>query len=226
MRVKWNFKQEGTMKKRKIRIFMKRYIFMGLKELFFRSQNLLFYPGSEFKIIKEENPDVATVTKKYTLPISLLMALFTLVGSAFSNITLPMNSFLYVIINAFIVFFLIISHIYISGKAISLLGNNITLEEKSSRFFALSAYAQLPFFLILAITKLFPSLIFLIFIGFYSAYLFNTGSGILTRIPSAKSLQFTILSILIMVISFLICSELFTLLYSEIIDQLSTFVVY
>jgi hypothetical protein len=200
---------------------------MGLKELFVRGQNLLFYPGSEFKIIKEENPDVGTVNRYYTLPISLLVALFTLIGSAISNITLPMNSFLYIIINAFIVYFLIISHIYISGKAISLLGNNISLEEeKSSRFFALSAYAQLPFLLILAITKLFPSLIFLIFLGFYSAYLFNTGSNIITRIPSAKSLQFTILSIMIMVVSFLICSELFTLLYSEIIDQLSTFVVY
>lgn len=199
---------------------------MGLKELFVRSQNLLFYPGSEFKIIKEENPDVATVTRNYTLPISLLVALFSLIGSAFSNITLPINSFLYVIINALIVFFLIISHIYISGKAISLLGNNISLEEKSSHFFALSAYAQLPFFLLLAIIKLFPSLIFLIVLGFYSAYLFNTGSGIMTRIPAAKRLQFTILSIMIMVVSFLIFSELFTLLYSEIIDQLSTFVVY
>jgi hypothetical protein len=199
---------------------------MGLKELFFRSQNLLFYPGTAFKSIKEENPDVATVTKSYTLPISLLVGLFSLIGSAISNITLPMNSFLYIIINALIVFFLIISHIYISGKAISLLGNNISLEEKSSRFFALSAYAQLPFLLILAITKLFPSLIFLIFLGFYAAYLFNTGSNIMTRIPSDKSLQFTILSIIIMVISFLICSELFTLLYSEIIDQLSTFVAY
>lgn len=199
---------------------------MGLKELSVRSQNLLFNPGTAFKSIKEENPDVATVTKNYTLPISLLVALFALIGSAFSNMTLPMNSFLYVIINAIIVFFLIITHIYISGKAISLLGNNISLEEKSSRFYALSAYAQLPFLLIIAITKLFPSLIFLVFLGFYSVYLFNTGSGIMTRIPSAKSLQFTILSIMIMIVSFLICSELFTLLYSEIIDQLSTFVVY
>ncbi len=199
---------------------------MELKELFFRSQNLLFYPDSAFKTIHEENPDVATVNRNYTLPISLLVALFSLIGSAISSITLPINSFLYVIINAFIVFFLIISHIYISGKAISLLGKNISLEETSSRFFALSAYAQLPFLLILAIIKLFPSLIFLIFIGFYSAYLFNTGSSILTKIPSAKRIQFTILSLLIMIISFLICSELFTLLYSEIIDQLSTFMAY
>ncbi|MEX0982989.1 MAG: YIP1 family protein [Bacteroidales bacterium] len=199
---------------------------MGLKKLFIRGQNLLVNPSSEFKLIKEEKTNVAAITKSYTLPIAFLVGLFTLVGSAFSNMSLPINSFLYIMINALIVFSLIICHIYVSGKAISMLGQNICSDDKASLYYTLTAYSQLPFFLILAVIKLFPSLIFLVFLGFYSALLFYTGSSIMTRIPAAKRMQFTILSILIMVISFILFSELFTLLYSEIIDQLSTFAVY
>jgi hypothetical protein len=199
---------------------------MGFKKLFFRGQNLLLNPAAEFKVIKDEKIDLAAVTKGYTLPVSMIVALFTLIGSSLSTINLPVNALLYVIINAFIVFFLIISHIYISGRTIGLLGQKISPETESSHYYTLAAYSQLPFFLILAIIKLFPSLIFLIFIGLYSGLLFHTGSIILTRIPSSKRVQFTMLSILIMITSFIICSELFTLLYSEIIDQFSTFVAY
>ena len=199
---------------------------MGLKKLFIRSQNLLFNPSSEFNLIKEEKTNVTAITKSYTLPIASLVGIFTLIGSAFSNMNLPINSFLYIIINALIVFFLIICHIYVSGKAISLLGQNICHEDNPNRYYTLTAYSQLPFFLILAFIKLFPSLIFLVFLGFYSAMLFYTGSSSMTRIPSAKRVQFTILSMLIMVISFILFSELFTLLYTEITHQLSNFTVY
>ncbi len=199
---------------------------MKLKNIFLRSQNLLINPTSEFSVIAEEQPEQSAVTKNFTLPMSLLVALFALLGSAFSNITLPINSFLYVIINAVIVFFMILTHTYLSGKAISLLGRNISPEDRPSVYYALSAYAQLPFFLVLAIIKLLPSLIFLIVLGFYSALLFHTGCGSLTGIPRGKRIQFTLLSVLIMVTSFILCSELYTLLYAEIIEQFSTFVAY
>lgn len=199
---------------------------MKLKKIFIRSQNLLINPTSEFSVIAEEQPEQSAVTKNFTLPMSLLVALFALLGSAFSNITLPINSFLYVVINAVIVFFMILTHTYLSGKAISLLGRNISPEDRPSSYYALSAYAQLPFFLVLAIIKLLPSLIFLIVLGFYSALLFHSGCGSLTGIPKGKRIQFTLLSVLIIITSFIICSELYTLLYAEIIEQFSTFVAY
>jgi hypothetical protein len=199
---------------------------MNLKKIFIRSQNLLINPGSEFSLIAEERPEQPGITRNFTLPMSLLVALFALLGSAFSNITLPINSFLYVVFNAVIVFFMILTHTYLSGKAISLLGRNISPADKPSVYYALSAYSQLPFFLILALVKLLPSLIFLIVLSFYSALLFHTGCGILTGIPRGKKLQFTLLSVLIIITSFIICSELYTLLYTEIMEQFSTFVVY
>ena len=129
----------------------------------------------------------------------------------------------YIIIDEWENFLLVFSHCYLSGRAIGYLADNIDERNKRSAVYALSCYSQVPFFIVLAITKLFPSLIFLIVLGLYSALLFYSGSDSMTRVPGEKRLQFTLLSALIMIVSFIICSELFTLLYTEILDQFSTF---
>jgi|GEM_PF-2386429 len=196
---------------------------MDVKGFFIRSKNLLLSPTAEFKRISNEDRQVASINKGYVTIVSLFVALLALVGSVLTHISAPFNSFLFVLINAVIVFLLMITHIFLSGRTITLLGRNIAANDRNSGFYALSAYAQLPFFLALGLIKLFPSLIFLIFIGFYSVLLFHTGTSIMTRIPSGKRIQFTALSILIMITSFIVCSELYTLLYSEIIREFSTF---
>lgn len=196
---------------------------MDLKNIFIRSKNLLISPSSEFKRISEENPHVPMVNKSYVMTVSLFVALLALAGSVLAHISAPIDSFLYALINAVIVFLLMFTHIYLSGKTITLLGRNIAAEDRKSNYYALSAYSQLPFFLVLGLVKLLPSLIFLIFIGFYSAWLFHNGSAEMTRIPVGKRVQFTILSVLIMITSFILCSELYTLLYSEIIQEFTTF---
>jgi hypothetical protein len=196
---------------------------MNVIKIFIRSKNLLLSPSSEFKAISAENREGPSIIKGYVTTISLLVAILALAGSAFTHISAPINSFLYVLINAVIVFLLMLTHIYLSGRTITLLGRNIATNDRNSNYYALSAYAQLPFFLALGLVKLFPSLIFLIFIGFYSLLLFHTGTSLMTHIPSGKRIQFTALSMLIMITSFIICSELYTLLYSEIIREFSTF---
>lgn len=198
-------------------------MYMDVKRFFIRSKNLLLSPTTEFKRISAEDRQLSSINKGYVTIVSLLVALLALIGSAFAHISAPIDSFLYVLINAVIVFLLMFTHIFLSGRTITLLGRNIAANDRNSNFYALSAYAQLPFFLALGLIKLFPSLIFLIFIGFYSVLLFHTGTSMMTRIPSGKRIQFTALSILIMITSFIICSELYTLLYSEIIREFSTF---
>lgn len=198
-------------------------LYMDMKNIFIRSKNLLINPSSEFQRISAEDPQVPLVNKSYVMTVSLFVALLALAGSVLSHISAPVNSLLYSLINALIVFLLMFSHVYISGKTITLLGRNIAAGDRDSNYYALSAYAQLPFFLVLGLIKLLPSLVFLIFIGFYSTLLFHTGTAEMTRIPGGKKIQFTVLSILIMITSFIICSELYTLLYSEIIQEFSTF---
>ncbi|MEX0988570.1 MAG: YIP1 family protein [Bacteroidales bacterium] len=196
---------------------------MKLKKLFIRGQNILLLPVSAFSTISEENHEVGMVNRNYLLPVTLLVSIFSLIGSAITNISSPISLFPYVLTNAVIVFMLIFTHAFLSGKAVALLGQYMAPEGRSSDYYALTLYAQLPFFLILAFVKLFPSLIFFVIIGAYSVYLFNIGCSQLTKIPKQKILQFTLLSTIIIIGSFVVCSELYTLLYTEIIAQFSTF---
>ncbi|MCF8226058.1 MAG: YIP1 family protein [Bacteroidales bacterium] len=196
---------------------------MEIKKLLLRSRNLLIAPGDEFDRIRHEMQSVAQVNKNYVIPVALLVTVSSLFGSAFSNFFSPINSFIYIGVNTVITFLLVITHTYVSGKAIALLGKNTCPGESRANFYALNAYAQLPFFLSLAIIKLFPSLVFVIILGLYSGFLLYSGSNKLTRVPNEKQLQFTILSILIMIAVFIISSEIYTLLYSEIVIEFSTF---
>ncbi len=215
----------GTMKMAMTRIFITLRIFMKFKEFFNRSISIIIDPGREFEAIRMQDPSPVAVNKNYTTLVSAIVSLFALVGLVFSNINSPMNVFLYVLINVIIVYLLVFTHIYLSGKLIAWIGRNADPGSRHSHLYALSAYSQIPFFIILSFIKLFPSLIFLIFIGLYSAYLFFTGTGIMTSVNREKRIQFTILSSLLMIITFVICSELYSLLYNEIIVEFSTFAV-
>jgi hypothetical protein len=196
---------------------------MKIQTLFQRSRNLILNPVKEFGVIYREAHDILRVNKKFSIPFAFLIAICSLIGEIIKNISSSSSAFAYIAINAIILFFLILTHIYLSGKSICILGKNISGESRSSDYYALATYSQVPFLLILALTKLLPSLIFFIVIGLYSAMLFYSGTGVMTKIPGAKILQFTILSVLIMIISFIIFSELYTILYSEILAEFSTF---
>lgn len=196
---------------------------MGFKKIFFRGRNLLLATDNEFEVIRREMPSVSDVNKSFIIPVAVLISLFSLVESLLTHISSPINAFIFIAFNTVILFLLIFSHCYVSGKLITLIGKNMKENDVHSNYYALSAYSQLPFFIVLATIKLFPSLIFLIVLSLYSGVLLNKGSGKLTRVPIEKQLQFTLLSLLVIITVFIITSELFTLLYSEILAQFSTF---
>lgn len=196
---------------------------MQIVHLLSRGKNLLVNPTQEFRNIASEPFEVSRINKHYITPFALLIMISVLVNTVVSNLNGPASRFVFIGINAILVFLMVFSHAFVSGKIIALLGKNIADNTSSKIFYILSCYAQLPFFLVLALIKLFPSLVFLVFLGLYSGIVFYAGSGIITTIPPSKRLQFTMLSVLIMIISFIACSELFTLLYSQILNHFSTF---
>ena len=190
---------------------------MNLQILYKRIANLITKPAVEFRSIAEENASIVDTNKAYIIPLSLLVAICTLIGSAIINIKSPIDSFIFVLINAVIVFVMMFSQTYLAGKAIQLLGKNIN-DEHNENYYILTAYAQIALFISMSLIKLFPSLIFLIFISLYSGIIFYTGIPTLTKIPEDKRMSFTILSLIIMAVTLIVSSELFTLLYSEIIE--------
>ncbi|HKK63942.1 MAG TPA: YIP1 family protein [Bacteroidales bacterium] len=196
---------------------------MDFRKLLTRSRNLIVAPDNEFERIRLERQSISLINKSYVIPVAIVIAGLSLIGTTLSNFSTPINSFIYIFLDAIILFTIIFTHSYLSGNIIAMLGKNMAQKNEMHFFYALSAYAQLPFFIALAIIKLFPSLAFIIIMGLYTGVLLSKGSGKLTRVPADKQLQFTLLSMLIMISIFVITSELFTMLYSEILNLFTTF---
>lgn len=190
---------------------------IDFNKLLARGRNLIIAPDNEFLEIRREMQSVSYVNKNFVIPVALIISVFSLIGTAVSNFSSPVKSFIYIGLNVIILFLIILTHSYLSGKAISYLGRNMVQTDPMNNYYALSIYSQLPFFIILAVIKLFPSLAFLIILAFYSGYIFKKGCNSLIKIPADRQLQFTLLSMLIIISVFILTSELFTMLYSEIL---------
>lgn len=198
---------------------------MDIKKLYFRTRKLLIKPGAEFDIIAAEGQNIRQLNKTVVIPFAILVGLCELLGSIFTHIKSPLDSFIFVFLNALIVFLIVLVQTFSAGQLISLLGKNINISNQKEAVYGLVVYSQIPFYLVLAFIKIFPSLIFLIFLAGYSAYLIYFGIDRLLKISSVRKMQFLILSMIIMITLFVVVSELFTVLYSEILDLFSTFAV-
>ncbi len=196
---------------------------MDIKKLYFRTSNLLVKPITEFDSIAAEGQSIRQVNKNVVIPFATLVGLCALLGSIFTHIKSPLDSFIFVFLNAVIVFLIVLVETFSAGQLISLLGKNINISNHKEAVYGLVVYSQIPFYLVLAFIKIFPSLVFMIFLAGYSAYLIYVGIDKLLKISSVRKMQFLVLSMIIMISLFVVVSELFTVLYSEIIDLFSTF---
>lgn len=196
---------------------------MKLRRLYFRTINILVKPPTEFDTIAHENMSIRQLNMSVVVPFAMLVSLCALLGSIFTHLKSPLDSFIYVFLNAIIVFLIVLVQTYAAGQVISLLAKNINMSNDKEDVYGLVVYTQIPFYLILAFIKIFPSLIFMIFLAGYSAYLLYHGIDRLLKISSVRKMQFLILALIIMITLFVVVSELFTLLYSEILDLFSTF---
>lgn len=198
---------------------------MDIKKLYFRTRNLLIKPIIEFDIIASERQSIRQLNRTVVIPFAVLVSLCALLGSIFTHIKSPLDSFIFVLLNAVMVFFIVLIQTYSAAQLIALLGKNINISNQKEAVYGLVVYSQIPFYLVLAFIKIFPSLIFLIFLTGYAAYLIYVGIDCFLKISSVRKMQFMILSMIIMIALFVLVSELFTVLYTEIIDLFSTFAV-
>jgi hypothetical protein len=93
----------------------------------------------------------------------------------------------------------------------------------SQRVFNLVIYSHVPFFLVLALTHLFPQLLFLNLFGAYSFFLFWSGIDKMTEIEPENKLPFLLSSSLIMISLFFLLNFIFNNIYDTILGQLSIF---
>ena len=157
------------------------------------------------------------------IPWAILIGLFAILGNSLTNVAASFNSYFFVVLNGVLVFLIVLVHSYLSSRVIRMLGRNLESSTSDYMFIRLAIYSQIPLFLVYAVIKLFPSLYFLYFLALYCSLLFYAGTATMGMEQNDERVRFTLISILLMIVSFVLTSLVFTVLYNEIIHQFSTF---
>ena len=91
---------------------------MDLRKLYFRTSNVLIRPLSEFDVIASEGLNIRQLNRSILLPFAILVALCALLGSLFTHIKSPLDSFVYVLLNAVIVLFIVLIQTNAAGHEV------------------------------------------------------------------------------------------------------------
>jgi len=196
---------------------------MNLEKLYNRSLSLLSSPVKEWEMIREENKSVRDIKRSVLFPYGILISVFTFFGTLFSYLHSPAFTSFYLLILALIEFIVIYLHTVFSAWILYKLAANMDETNTKRKVFTLVNYSYIPFYLLLAITKLLPPLMLIIVGSAYSIYIFWRGLPIMLNIPKERKKQFVIISVILSVTVFIILSQILTLLYSAITREFTTF---
>lgn len=196
---------------------------MNIQKLYYRSVNIITSSSKEWKLIREENLSIRELKKQVLYPYAILIGIFTFFGTLFNNLHSPVFSSLYLLINALIEFGIIYFTTVISSWIAFRMAVNLDESNRHRSCFALVTYSSVPFFILLAITRLFPPLLFILVASAFSVLVFWRGIDILLRIPSDRKRQYLIITLLLTVTVYVVFSQIMTLLYSALTKEFSTF---
>lgn len=196
---------------------------MTIRNIIEITKDLIISPVLAWKEISVEDMSRTEVILAYLLPMSIIVGLCSLLGTLLFSGIEDSFSFSYVLINGLISFIIIFLEVYLSSWLIWELAISFSSSSDSNRIFSLVIFSHAPFFLILSLYKLFPALLFFLFIGVYSFYLFWLGYDNFSGIEKEKKTIFVVLSGFVMILTFLLVSIIFNSVYVVILDQFTTF---
>jgi hypothetical protein len=126
-------------------------------------------------------------------------------------------SMAYVFFNGLISFLIIFLEVYLASWLISEVATSFTDEVNMDRIFNLVIYSHAPFLVTLAVTRLFPQLLFIVVLGLYTFYIFWLGIQKMLTIPEDRRMIFFLFSALIMILIFLLLSVIFNNIYGVVL---------
>jgi hypothetical protein len=163
---------------------------MDFRFLYHRIKYFIINPGKAWDVIHRENRPMKYVRGSFFMPLILLVTVSAFVGSMFfTNTTLkPMYSVL-VAVAAFLQLYL---GVYASAMALREIMKALDLGHDFVVAFKLIAYSFAPVYIVLIVSRLFESLLFINVLGLYSLYLFWTGMEIIVNPPEHKKIPMVI----------------------------------
>ncbi len=205
----------------KIILILSDMLSMNLRNIYIRTRSLLVRPHQAWRDITFENRNKHDVVIQYLLPMSVVIGVSTMLGSLFFADIEDSISIGYIFINGLISFLIVFLEVLFAGWLISEMTESFDPGVNSDSIFSLVIYSHAPFFLALAISRLFPQLMFLMISGIYSFFVFWLGISHLLRIEEDKKVIFLFLSSLIMILLFLLLTVIFNSMYGMLLNQFS-----
>lgn len=182
---------------------------------------MLSMPETEWMIIKNEKQPYNIVFREYIKPM-LLMVLFSSVAGSFLFHPGYRLSFGYLLAS-------ILTSLLISGGVMYLAAffiNEIVEKYEGIKnlhaAITLVAYSFTAFWLCYALAillRLFPINILFYFCSFYSVYLFYTGSTIILSVPEKYKTRFTVVSVLLMLVLFILFAVILEIIFSGLLEN-------
>jgi hypothetical protein len=190
---------------------------MNIANIYKRINILIIKPEESWNLIKQENKSRKVVVKEFLLPVSILIGICSLLGTLFFSNVDASFSLAYVFFNGLISFLIIFLEVYLSSWIITEVATSFTDDVDTDRIFNLVIYSHAPFLITLAITGLFPQLLFIVVLGFFTFYIYWLGIQKMLTIPEDRRMIFFLFSALVMVLIFLLLSVIFNNIYDVVL---------
>ncbi len=182
-----------------------------MKKIIERVKQIVLKPRETWEKISQEEASIPVLFKEYLLILAAIPALASFLGRWIIGIRIPFVGvyrfgFGASLVNSVVDYVLIVASVWITGRIISILASNFGATRDDVKGFQVALYSYSPM-LAAGILNLIPSLSVLIFfVGLYGLYILYIGLPIVMGIPKQKSLPYTVVIIIAVVLISLIRS--------------------
>jgi hypothetical protein len=169
---------------------MKNRTFMDFNFLYHSLIGIIFKPGKEWSIIKEQNRTCNYLRNNFLIPISIVVSIAAFLGSIiFTNSTLSPVYSIFAGVRFFLLFLIVP---YLSAMVLGEITKPLDLGKDFSVSFKLIVYSLTPLFLCQIASQLFESLIFVNVLSLYGLLIFWTGAEKMLNPPDYKKMPMLI----------------------------------
>lgn len=184
-----------------------------MKKIIARVKLIVLKPRETWETISTEEATVSGLLKEYLLVLAAVPALASLLGKWIFGIHIPFvgyyrYSFAESVIIAILWYVLTVAGVWVLGKVISYLAQNFGSQRNDVKGFKVAIYSYTPF-LAAGILYLIPRLDILVSLaGLYGLYLLYIGLPIVMETPKEKSLAYTVVVVLAIILIYIIVASI------------------
>lgn len=184
-----------------------------MQKIFNRVKQIVLKPRETWEIIAGEEATLASLMKEYLLILAAVPALAAFLGRWIVGVRIPFAgvyrfSLGASLLNAILSYVFTIVGVWVLGKVTSLLAPNFGAEKNDDNGFKVAVYTYTPI-LAAGVLHLIPSLSPIVFLaGLYGLYLLYVGLPIVMKSPKEKTMGYTIVIIVALVLIYIILGSI------------------